>query len=59
MVVGDFNEDVNAKNNQEFLIEMGLHEVLIKVHEVDEKNIYVALSIEQSMSIMHQDRKEY
>ena len=32
LVVGDFNEDVNAKNIQEFMVEMRLHEVLSEFH---------------------------
>ena len=38
VVAGDFNEDVNAKNIQEFVVEMGLYEVFGEVHEVDEND---------------------
>ena len=36
MLVGGFNDDVNAKNIQEFVAEMGLHEVFREVHEVND-----------------------
>jgi len=38
VVAGGFNEDVNAKNVQEFVVEMGLHEVFGEVHEVDKNH---------------------
>ena len=37
-MVGDFNEDVNAKNIQEFMVEMGLYEVFREVHEVNDND---------------------
>ena len=36
IIVGDFNEDVNAKDVQEFMVEMGLQEVFREIHEVNE-----------------------
>ena len=38
LITGDFNEDVNTNNIQEFMVEMILHEVFIEIHEVDENN---------------------
>ena len=38
IVAGDFNEDVNAKKIQEFVVEIGLCEVFGKVHEVDKND---------------------
>ena len=38
VVVGDFNEDVNAKNVQEFVVEMGLREVFREFHEVNDND---------------------
>ena len=38
LVVGDFNEDVNTKNIQVFVVEMGLCKVFSEVHEAEEKN---------------------
>ena len=37
LTVGDFNEDVKTRNIQEFASEMGSHDVLSEVHDV-EKN---------------------
>ena len=38
VVAGDFNKDANAKNIQEFVVEMGLYEVFGEVHEVDKND---------------------
>ena len=35
---GYFNEDINAKNAQQFVVEMGLYEVFSEIHEVDKNN---------------------
>ena len=36
--MGDFNEDENANNFQEFMVEMGLYEVFSEIHWVNENN---------------------
>ena len=38
LTVGDINEDVSTKDIQDFVFEMGSHEIFSEVHEVDEIN---------------------
>ena len=38
LVVGDFNENVNAKNIQDFVVEIGFHGFFSEANEFDENN---------------------
>ena len=48
LVAGDLNEDSNFKNMQEFMVEMGIHEIFSEVHEVHEIIGIDCLSMERS-----------
>ena len=38
LVAEDFNEDANNKNIQEFMVEMGMHDIFSEVHEFYEND---------------------
>ena len=52
LLVGDFDEDENTKNVQEFIVEIGLHEVFSEVIEVDDRIDVERLNAEQSSYVV-------
>ena len=59
LVVRDFNDRINAKNIQEFNVEMGLHVVFSEAHQVEERNRDDSIEYGTKCADYVWDMKEY